>query len=164
MLQNIASIVNSPVPKIIFIFVAPSTVIGLLVFPNATVYFLEDSNLLFNESNTSTGNISVNETDRPCEDCHYDVYAEIQSSPHHRNFECTTCHDGMDKNVSCLECHEVVGFHAHQGLIEWAENNTLMYSSNEACVACHTSAEIQIYDVSRSGGISVSADFRDLHM
>jgi|Deesub1362B_J571_1020462.scaffolds.fasta_scaffold00349_9 hypothetical protein len=164
MLQNIASIINSPVPKIILLFVAPTTVIGLLVFPNATVYFLENSNPSFDDSNVLAGNLSADGIDKPCEDCHYDISAEIQSTPHHRNFECTVCHDGMNKNISCLNCHEIAGFHAHQRLIDWAENSTLMYSSNEACIACHTSADIQIYNVSKDEVINIGADIRNLHM
>ena len=163
MLQTIAPIVNSPVPKIIIIFVAPTTFIGLIVFPNATVYYIEDNFYSLNQSNLS--DLMSEGAGEACQDCHYNIAAEIQNTPHHRNFDCTICHkEKGDRNVGCLDCHEVVGFHAHKRLIEWAENNTLMYSSNEACIACHTNAEIQIYDVERRRSIDLSVDFRDLHL
>lgn len=162
MSQTIESILSLPVPKLIVIFIAPTTFIGMFILPNATVYYVENNFNSLNESNLTTEYITEGET---CQDCHPNIATEIQNTPLHRNFDCTVCHkERGDKNISCLDCHEVVGFAAHIRLIEWAENSTLMHSSNEACIACHTNAEIEIYDTGRRDSIDMSVDLRDLHL
>lgn len=98
-----------------------------------------------------------------CTECHQDVATELSMSPYH-NFNCTFCHPGMSRNVTCVQCHFDIGnFSAHKKFIEWAENNTLMVGSNEACIGCHTSANIPIYNITERTYISFSSDIRKLH-
>jgi len=164
MSQTIESILTSPIPKLLILFVAPTTFIGMVVFPNATVYYIEKNFNYLNQSNLTVDYLS-DENEEPCQNCHTDIATEIQNTPHHRNFDCTVCHEGKgDKNVSCLDCHEVVGFAAHARLMEWAENSDLMYSSNEACIACHTNAEIPIYEIEKKSSIDLSMDIRNFHL
>ncbi len=98
-----------------------------------------------------------------CTECHQDVATELSMSPYH-NFNCTFCHPGMSRNVTCVQCHLDIGnFSAHKKFIEWAENDTLMMGSNEACIGCHTYAKIPIYNITERTYISFSSDIRELH-
>ncbi len=98
-----------------------------------------------------------------CAKCHPEVATELSVSPYH-NFRCTFCHPGMSRNVTCVQCHKLIGnFSAHKKFIEWAENNTLMMGSNEACIACHTHAKIPIYNVTERKFISFEFNMADLY-
>ncbi len=98
-----------------------------------------------------------------CTKCHKNVAIELSLSPYH-NFNCTFCHPGMSRNVTCVQCHPDIGeFAAHKKFIEWAENNSLMVGSNEACIACHTYAKIPIYNVTERTYLSFSSDLRKIH-
>ena len=98
-----------------------------------------------------------------CTKCHQDVAVELSLSPYH-NFNCTFCHPGMSRNFTCVQCHLDIGnFSAHERFIEWAENNTQMTGSNEACIGCHTYAKIPLYNITERTYISLSSDIRDLH-
>ncbi len=93
-------------------------------------------------------------TNQGCVKCHPDVAVELAFSPYH-DFKCTFCHHGMSRNVTCVSCHPNVGnFSAHKPLVEWAKNSTLMTGSNEACIACHTYAEIPICNITYNPYIS----------
>ncbi len=86
-------------------------------------------------------------TDEGCIRCHPDVAIELKFSPYHY-FNCTFCHLGMSRNVTCVQCHPNIGdFSAHKPLINWSENSMIMVSSNEACIACHTYAKILICNI-----------------
>ncbi len=98
-----------------------------------------------------------------CSECHPDVATELSMSPYH-NFNCTFCHPGMSRNVTCVQCHFDIGsFSAHKNFIEWAENNSLMMGSNEACIGCHTNAKIPIYNVTERTHLSFTFDMAELH-
>ncbi len=102
-------------------------------------------------------------TTENCTECHRDVAVELSMSPYH-NFNCTFCHPGMSRNVTCVRCHPLIGnFSAHKKFIEWAENNTLMKGSNEACIACHTYAKIPILNVTERRYMSFEFDMGELH-
>ncbi len=82
-----------------------------------------------------------------CKRCHQNVAVELEFSPYH-DFNCTFCHNGMSRNVTCVQCHPNVGnFSAHKEFVEWAKNSTLMTGSNKACVACHTYAKVPICNI-----------------
>ncbi len=99
-----------------------------------------------------------------CSECHPDVATELSMSPYH-NFNCTFCHPGMSRNVTCVQCHFDIGnFSAHKKFIEWAENNSLMMGSNEACIGCHTNAKIPIYNVTERTHLSFTFDMAELHV
>jgi len=165
MFSKFIDFLNSSIAREVFLVMGPSAIIGFMVMPNYTLYLIEDEPFSFNETEISTSSFyATNDTTtEDCTSCHYDVAAEIQSTPHHRGFDCEVCHTGMNTNISCVECHPVSNFHAHSGFIEWAENNTEMYSSNEACIACHTEAEIEIYQPAVENAFEVDADLRALH-
>ncbi len=82
-----------------------------------------------------------------CTKCHHEVAVELEFSPYH-DFSCLFCHHGMSSNVTCVSCHPNIGnFSAHKKLVEWAIENPLMKGSNEACIACHTYAEVPICNI-----------------
>ncbi len=98
-----------------------------------------------------------------CSKCHQNVAVELSMSPYH-NFNCTFCHPGMSRNVTCVQCHPNIGeFSAHKKFIEWAENNTLMKGSNEACIACHTTAKIPIPKITERRYLSFEFDMGKLY-
>jgi len=82
-----------------------------------------------------------------CKKCHQNVAVELEFSPYH-DFNCTFCHNGMSRDVRCVQCHPDVGnFSAHKKFVEWAKNSTLMTGTNEACIACHTYAKVPICNI-----------------
>ena len=82
-----------------------------------------------------------------CKRCHQNVAVELEFSPYH-DFNCTFCHNGMSRDVRCVQCHPDVGnFSAHKKFVEWARNSTLMTGTNEACIACHTYAKVPICNI-----------------
>lgn len=164
MFSKLVDFLNSSIAREVFLVIGPSAIIGFMVMPNYSLYLIEDETFSFNETEISTNSFyAASNTTEDCTSCHYDVAAEIQSTPHHHGFDCEVCHTGMNTNISCLDCHPVSNFHAHSGFIEWAEGNPEMYSSNEACIACHTSAEIEIYQQPVTTTFEVNADLRTLH-
>jgi|GEM_PF-2474651 len=157
----------------------PTVIIGFYILPNITTYIMEKQVIkeinVSEETNVSEEMINVSEKEvkvpkeevvnvsGDCRGCHYNIAAEIQSTSIHTNFDCKVCHSGMSRRISCLKCHKVENFSAHEQFIKWAENNTMMYSSNEACIACHTYAKIKLYNITRKNNLMFSADLRLLH-
>lgn len=161
MLSGVSALFNNSLTRFFILAFLPSTIIGFLVFPNASVFLIEEEPFSFGQSNYSEVNeeefVTLNTS---CGECHPDVYAEIQSTPHHKGFDCGVCHIGMSKNVSCNGCHNVSQFDAHLSLIEQSIENSFMNSSNEACVACHTSATL-FYNTTSEKKIIFSFDYRN---
>jgi len=161
MLSGISAIFNNSLTRFLFLAFLPSTIIGFLIFPNASVFLIEEQPFSFEQSNYSEVDeeefITLNAS---CGGCHPNIYAEIQSTPHHKEFDCEVCHMGMSKNVSCNGCHNVSKFDAHKSLIQQSIENPLMNSSNEACVACHTSATLT-YNTTSEKNIIFSFDYRN---
>jgi nitrate/TMAO reductase-like tetraheme cytochrome c subunit len=64
----------------------------------------------------------------------------------------------MSRNVSCTECHALIDFDAHKAFIQWAENDSMMVSSNEACIGCHTTGVFRTYNLSVRKSLDFNAD------
>jgi len=143
--------------------VLPAIVLGFYILPNIAIFITEKPLIVKKEEMVNVSEEIVSEeinVSKDCRECHLNIAAEIQATPVHKNFDCRVCHPGMSRRVSCLECHRVVNFSAHAPFMKWAEKNSMMYSSNEACIGCHTHAEIEIYDVTGKGNLEFNADLR----
>ncbi|HID42206.1 MAG TPA: hypothetical protein EYP30_00245 [Archaeoglobaceae archaeon] len=155
---GILSIFNTPEARFLFLLL-PAGVIGFFILPNITIFLIEEPPFTVNLTEAGLA-----EGEHPsCQSCHPEVATEIMNTPHHTNFECEVCHTGMSRNVSCDNCHYVIGFAAHRGFVEWSVNNSAMYSSNEACIACHTHAKIELYELQHIRELKFFADARMTH-
>jgi len=155
---DLISRLNTPETRF-FLLILPAGFIGFFILPNITVFLIEEPPFTLNLTE-----MSLAEGENPtCQSCHTDVAAEIMNTPHHTNFDCEVCHKGMSRNASCINCHLIIDFDAHRGFVEWSLNNTTMYSSNEACVACHTYAKIEFYEIKHEKELGFFADARITH-
>lgn len=119
--------------------------IGLLVLPQ-TVSLFEGQHIWY----------AKNDMNNQCTKCHADIAAELQTSGEHSGFQCTACHQ-VNKapngahaaaTVACIDCHNSVTQEfqndVHLPYYEAANNDPLMTGPNEACVGCHTHAQVNI--------------------
>jgi len=62
--------------------------------------------------------------------------------------------------VECISCHTAVNFtdDPHRTFADNASSNTWLRGSNEACIACHTKAKIEMTWI-RKGGYNYTYDF-----
>lgn len=99
----------------------------------------------------------------PCEKCHADVADEFQSSANHHPGDCVMCHqveplypgdvsaaEGKHAAtvVPCDYCHypEANAFDndPHYPFVKAADEDDQLPNATEACVACHTHANVEI--------------------
>jgi hypothetical protein len=112
-----------------------------------------------------------------CQECHANVFAEYNQSPHSKNAGCADCHNphtvkpllsvsGRDINIQCAKCHtnsKIVQSHA-----KWLPQAALHIDALP-CITCHTGSPNYVITMYLAKNISESprgvvhlADFKDL--
>lgn len=100
-----------------------------------------------------------------CGACHVVEQEEFSKSAVHKTLECTGCHAisdfGADRyshnatTFECIWCHMEAASgmknDAHGRLYLAGNESDIFTGSNEACIACHTSIELEIEEHKRTG-------------
>jgi len=125
--------------------------VGMIALPQ-TVSLFEGQHIWYD----------ANDMNNQCVKCHADIATELQTSGEHSNFKCTMCHqvnkmtDGAHAaaTVACTDCHTSVVQEfqndVHLPYYEAANSNDMMTGPNEACIGCHTHADVNITFVDKT--------------
>lgn len=168
MISDLLALLGSSSLRPLFLIFMPATITGMIVLPNATLLFIEDSPTFDTSVSDEEMQLSSTDTSNNCSKCHSKAETQLHNSPIHEDLSCTDCHNQSESTecevnrskVECMECHE--GYHpaggfgltdspndtgthaAHMGFINNALKDSKMLGANEACIACHTRAPVKI--------------------
>jgi len=127
--------------------------VGLFVLPSALS--------LFANQHTFVAGTSVN-----CDKCHTTERHELSVGEVHKGYQCSACHGVIPGDpshtdvvtIECLGCHETsapgpkfsvatdfnVAGEVHKAFYDAAVTDDLLVGADEACIACHTMADVNI--------------------